>query len=124
MRARELRNNATPAERALWLQLQNKKLDGFKFSRQMELTGPFYGDFICRSHKLIIELDGGSHDFTAEEDAERARRLGRLGYQVIRFTNQDVFEHLEGVLIMISQALRDRPTPPLRGFPSRKREGK
>jgi very-short-patch-repair endonuclease len=124
-RARELRNNATPAERRLWLQLQGRKLDGYKFSRQLEMAGPFYGDFVCRSHKLIIELDGGSHDFTADADAGRTQRLERLGYQVIRFTNGDVLQHLDGVLLVIAQTLRDRPTPARSAsFPSRKREGR
>ena len=124
-RARELRNNAAPAERRLWLQLQGRKLDGYKFSPQLEMTGPFYGDFVCRSHKLVIELDGDSHDFTADADAERTRQLEQLGYQVIRFTNKDVFEHLEGVLVVIAQTLRDRPTPARSAsVPSRKREGR
>jgi very-short-patch-repair endonuclease len=57
-------------------------------------------------------------------DADRTRRLEALGYRVIRFTNEDVFQHLEGVLAKISEALRNSPTPALRARPSRKREGK
>lgn len=116
-RARNLRNNATPAERALWVHLQNRKLGGFKFSRQLELDGPIYPDFTCRSHGLIVELDGDSHDFTGEADLVRTRRLEALGYNVIRFTNKDVFENMDGVLTAIAQELESLPTPPLRGYP-------
>jgi very-short-patch-repair endonuclease len=110
IRARELRNNATPAERALWLQLQGRKLDGYKFSRQLDIDGK-HPDFICRSHRLIVELDGESHDFTGVQDLTRTRRLERAGYRVIRFTNEEVFKHMDGVLVMIAEALRVSPTP-------------
>lgn len=118
-----MRNNATPAERALWRHLQGRRLGGYKFSRQVEIEGPLYGDFVCRSHKLVVELDGESHDLTGEADLARTRRLEALGFKVIRFTNRDVFENAEGVLALIAEELSARPTPPLRGFPSRDREG-
>ena len=121
-RARELRNNATPAECRLWLHLQNRKLEGYKFTRQREVRHA-YGDFICRSHRLIVELDGESHDFTGASDEIRTERLERLGHEVIRFTNKEVFENLDGVLAAIAQTLRAMPTPALRACPSRKREG-
>lgn len=60
---------------------------------------------------MIVELDGEPHDFTGAADAVRTQRLERLGYRVIRFTDEDVFKHPDGVLVMIAQALRDSPTP-------------
>ena len=92
------------------MHLQNRKLEGFKFTRQREVSRA-YGDFICRSHKLIIEIDGASHDFTSESDEARTRRLERLGYKVIRFDNVEVFKNLDGVLASIAQTLRAMPTP-------------
>jgi BirA family biotin operon repressor/biotin-[acetyl-CoA-carboxylase] ligase len=102
-RARELRNSATPAERLLWRYLSRSQL-GVKFSRQMPV-GPFYADFLCRDRKLVIELDGFSHDVQPGRDAFRDRRLAGQGYRVLRFTNQDVLRNPEGVATAIALEL-------------------
>jgi very-short-patch-repair endonuclease len=117
-RARDLRNSATPAERQLWRYLNRNQLDGHKFSRQMPI-GPYTADFLCRQRKLVVELDGYSHDTTLARDAHRDRVMADEGYAVLRFANEDVFQNIEGVLTMIKLALADRPTP----NHSRKREG-
>jgi very-short-patch-repair endonuclease len=117
-KARALRNAATPAERELWRHLARSQLDGVKFSRQMPV-GPYICDFLSRSARLVIEIDGTSHDTRLAYDASRTEALERAGYRVIRFTNDDVFERIEGVLTIIREALAERPTP----GPSRQREG-
>ena len=117
-RAKTLRNNATPAERILWQSLRNSRL-GHKFSRQMPI-GPYFADFLCRGSKLIVELDGASHDQTAEYDARRDTYCQSQGYQILRFSNADVMGNLEGVVLQIKAALPQPPTP----GPSRKREGR
>lgn len=117
-RARSLRKSATPAERQLWRQLRNSSIQGFKFSRQMPV-GPYFADFLCRAAKLVIELDGNSHDAKLDYDARRDAYLGENGYQVLRFSNQQVFENLEGAVASIEHALTRLPTP----SPSRLREG-
>lgn len=116
-RSRQLRNEATAHERTLWRYLSNSQL-GHKFSRQIQI-GPFFGDFVCRGAKLIVELDGYSHDLTVEADARRELYLRNEGFEVIRFTNDDVTTNIDGVVSAISAALADRPTP----SPSRRREG-
>jgi very-short-patch-repair endonuclease len=116
-RARELRNNATPAERHLWRFISNSQL-GYKFCRQMPV-GKFYADFLCRRRKLIIELDGFSHDIDPERDVWRDRYLTQAGYRVLHFRNEEVLTNVEGVVTMIRFALGDGPTP----NPSRRREG-
>ena len=116
-RARELRNSATPAERLLWQYLSKSQL-GTKFSRQMPV-GPFFADFLCRERRLIIELDGFSHDVQPKRDVYRDRYLTEQGFHVLHFTNMDVLGNVEGVVIEIKRALADWPTP----NPSRKREG-
>ncbi len=68
-RARELRNAATPAERALWRHFAKSQLD-VRFSRQMPV-GAFFADFLCRSHRLIVEVDGHSHDVQPWRDEAR-----------------------------------------------------
>ncbi|MBO9519112.1 MAG: endonuclease domain-containing protein [Porphyrobacter sp.] len=102
-RARELRNSATPAERALWRYLSRSQL-GVKFSRQMPV-GPFYADFLCRERKLVIELDGFSHDIQPGRDAFRDRWFVGQGYRVLRFANQDVLRETEGVVTAIAVEL-------------------
>jgi very-short-patch-repair endonuclease len=111
VRAQELRNQATPAERALWRAISKRQIAGAKFSRQMPV-GPYFADFLCREHKLIVELDGWSHDVRAEHDARRDRFMASQGYTVVRFTNADVLSNLEGVVQSIALALAETSPPP------------
>jgi BirA family biotin operon repressor/biotin-[acetyl-CoA-carboxylase] ligase len=67
--------------------------------------GPYYADFLCREHRLVIELDGFSHETRTEYDATRSRFIGGEGYRVLRFTNEELYEHLASVLTSIQQAL-------------------
>ena len=76
--ARQLRNDATPAEKRLWYFLRAEKL-GAKFRRQAAI-GAYIVDFVCFSHNLIIELDGPQHveDKAKDHDASRTACLSRL----------------------------------------------
>ena len=78
--------------------------------------GPYVADFLCRQSRLIVEIDGYSHDFRTEQDIIRTRWLEGQGYTLIRFTNEDVYERLEGVLLKISEVL-DRLQPHPRPLP-------
>jgi very-short-patch-repair endonuclease len=118
LRSRELRNNATAPERLLWRHLRNQQLGGIRFNRQVPI-GPFICDFVARTAGLIIELDGGQHAIAADYDSKRIIFLERRGYRVIRFWNADVLENIEGIVTVIEEALRNRPSP----SPSRLREG-
>jgi very-short-patch-repair endonuclease len=109
-RAQELRNGASPPERFLWAKLRARQLDGHKFSRQMPV-GPFFADFVCREHKLVVELDGASHDARQDEDAKRDMYFIDRGFRVLRFQNAAVMTNLEGVLSVISEALNAHPRP-------------
>ena len=109
-RARELRNNSTVAERLLWRHLRARQLGGVRFNRQVPI-GAYICDFVARTPKLIIELDGGQHAAAAEHDRNRTTFLERHGYLVIRFWNNDVVENVEGVLQVVQEALRNRPSP-------------
>ena len=102
-RARSLRQAATPAERHLWSVLRNSTL-GAKFSRQMPL-GPYFADFLCRDLKLVIELDGMSHETRADHDRARDAWMAAQGYRVLRFVNADVGGNVEGVAIVIRAAV-------------------
>ena len=116
-RARELRNQATPAERRLWTALSNRKIAGHKFSRQMPV-GPYFADFLCREADLVIELDGFSHDLRQTHDQQRDAFMSAKGLTVLRFTNADVMANLDGVTQAIALALEETdppPTPPASG---------
>ena len=110
LRARDLRNGSTTAERKLWGALSNRKIEGVRFNRQIPV-GPFICDFVARSTKLVIELDGGQHGEALEYDDRRTAFLKGRGYHVIRFWNDDVFLNLDGVITTILSALKDRPSP-------------
>ncbi|OYY88386.1 MAG: hypothetical protein B7Y45_14650 [Sphingomonas sp. 28-66-16] len=107
-RARQMRNNPTEPEKRLWRNLSNGQLGGWKFRRQ-QVIGWFIADFVCPSAKLIVEVDGDTHD--ADADAARDAVLMRRGYRVLRFTNEDVTRNVEGVKVAILQALERTESP-------------
>ena len=103
-RARELRATMSPPEHALWRILRAHRLEGVKFSRQVE-CGRYYIDFAARQRRLAIELDGESHGGREAQDAGRTAFLEKRGWRVIRFTNPDVMTNAEGVARAILIAL-------------------
>lgn len=103
---RTLRNNPTTPEQKLWQALRGEQL-GVKFRRQHNI-GDYVVDFYAADAKLVIEVDGDSHyaDSTARQhDSDRDAYLTKLGLQVVRVTNRDVMENLEGVLQCIAAKL-------------------
>ena len=117
--ARQLRNDATPAETRLWHFLRGGKL-GVKFRRQAAI-GDYIVDFVCFSHCLIVELDGPQHveDKGKQYDARRTAWLASRGFRVIRFRNQALDEDIWVVVEEIKRALGESPLP----NPPRKGEG-
>jgi len=77
--ARKLRSDSTKAEIRLWCELLSKSKLGVPFLRQRPILN-FIADFMCVKLKLIIEVDGYSHKFKTEEDAERDKILAEHGY--------------------------------------------
>jgi very-short-patch-repair endonuclease len=94
--ARRMRRVPTDAEQRLWHLLRSRRLEHLKFRRQAPI-GRFIVDFVCHSHKIIIELDGGQHAEKAA-DMERDAWLNRIGYRVVRIWNNEMFENPNGVL--------------------------
>ena len=103
-RARKMRKHSTRAERKLWSRLRRKQLLGKKFRRQ-HILQPYIVDFYCASEKIVLEIDGLTHD-CAEASRDDARRTGYLkkhyGVQVLRFTDCDVMDNIESVLQRIA----------------------
>ena len=106
-RRKELRNNSTSAEAALWNLLKGSQLEGYKFRRQHSI-GNYIVDFYCAKKKLAVELDGQIHFETAQaiKDGERAKFLNEKGITVIRIENKNVFSNTSAVLDYILQHLK------------------
>jgi very-short-patch-repair endonuclease len=110
--ARELRKNMTDAERHLWSRIRRKQLKNYQFYRQKNI-GNYIVDFYCPAAKLIVEVDGGQH-FVKEniqEDRARDHFLCDLGFNVLRFSNRDIFKNIEGVVQKIYDHLGNPPGP-------------
>ncbi|MGV0818083.1 endonuclease domain-containing protein [Martelella sp. AMO21009] len=106
--ARTLRRNETDAEKALWREIRNRNLNGFKFVRQYPI-GRYIADFACREKALVVELDGAQHAENIR-DVERTRFINRAGFSVIRFWNKEVLRQRDDVLETIVAILEDRLT--------------
>jgi very-short-patch-repair endonuclease len=94
---RTLRENMTDAEQRMWYYLRNRRLAGYKFVRQ-HVIGNYIVDFICREKNLIIEIDGGQHMNAERYDSDRTKYFEKLGYQVFRVWNNEVFDNMQGVV--------------------------
>jgi very-short-patch-repair endonuclease len=105
-RATKLRSSQTSAEFRLWQALRNRKLERWKFRRQHPID-KYIVDFVSLEGKLLVEVDGVTHATAAalRRDEERTRVLEALGFLVVRVSNTDVYENLDGVLEMIDSTL-------------------
>jgi very-short-patch-repair endonuclease len=108
--ARQLRATMTDAERRVWQAIRKRQLNGFQFYRQKNI-GTYIVDFFCPKAALVIELDGGQHysDEGMLADRKRDEYLKRLGLRVVRFSDREVFEELEGVLERVMMYLEGLP---------------
>ncbi len=97
--SRELRKNMTDAERLLWSKIRGKQLGNYQFYRQ-KIIGRYIADFYCPKAKLVVELDGGQHYSCSgeEKDAVRDSYMVSIGLKVLRFSDRDVINHLNGVM--------------------------
>ena len=115
--ARELRNNATKAERLLWRRLSVYRP---RFTRQL-VIGPYIVDIACREAKLAVELDGSQHIDAATYDARRTRFLESEGWVVLRLWNNELGANPDGaaehVLLRCAERLGGThpTTPPFQG---------
>ena len=106
--AKNNRRYMTPAESALWEGLRNKNL-GVKFRRQHPVNA-YIPDFVCLEKLLVVEVDGGYHFVGNQQvsDEERTRYLEQNGFEVIRFTNEEVLGDIDGVLERIKEVLKSK----------------
>jgi len=97
--ARQLRNNSTKSEIRLWQYLKGKQMMGYDFHRQKPLLN-FIADFFCHELKLVIELDGYTHQFeeVIAKDEMKQSELEEIGLTVLRFTDEEVMKDINNVL--------------------------
>ena len=118
--ARQLRKDSTLGEIILWQEvLRAKQMLGYQFNRQfpIKIDGlKIIVDFICRKLKLIIEIDGYSHEFKYEEDRRRDSILRENGYTILRIEEQEVRKNLDNVIrtieFTIDKIKKQSPLPP------------
>ncbi|MBC7776015.1 MAG: class I tRNA ligase family protein, partial [Phycisphaerae bacterium] len=105
--ARGMRKNQTAGEAAMWEVLRDKQLDGVKFRRQHSIED-FIADFVSLEHKLVVEVDGTIHDFQAEHDQLRTELLQAVGFEVVRFKNEDILGRKYKVIDELRAMLKKR----------------
>ena len=103
--AKKNKQYSTEAERMMWEHLRSKQLWS-KFNRQY-IIGDYIVDFVCLDRRLIVEVDGGYHSEyeQMEKDEHRTEHLERMGFSVLRFSNEAVLTDIENVLETIRQEL-------------------
>ena len=97
--SRTLRKNMTDTEKFLWYRIRKGQCKNYQFYRQRPI-GNYIVDFYCPKGKIILELDGGQH-YTPEgtkRDIKRDDYFKKLGLKVLRFSDREILENIEGVL--------------------------
>lgn len=126
--AKSLRQQGVPAEDRLWQELRGRRCGDYKFVRQQPIAG-YVVDFVCRRARVVVELDGVSHQGREDYDAQRTREIEQCGYQVMRLTNDDIYEDIGASVEAIFQFLEaangrgdEHPHPTASRPPSPSRE--
>ena len=110
--AKEMRQRMTEPETRVWLEVRAARFLGVKFRRQ-KVIGQFIADFAANEPKIVVEIDGDTHDMDDQRDQLRTRYLEEQGYTVLRFTNLEVIGNLDGVLVRLSEVIEALRNPPL-----------
>ena len=92
------------------LRYRGRRLDGAKF-RAQHAVGRFIFDFYCAKARLVIEVDGGIHRARHDQDADRDATLTSSGYDVVRFSNDQVLADIDAVLAELRRRLALRAGP-------------
>ncbi|MFQ5715265.1 MAG: endonuclease domain-containing protein [Candidatus Scalinduaceae bacterium] len=98
--SRILRKKGTLSEILLWNILKGKKIKGYQFMRQKPIDD-YIVDFFCSKLKLVIEIDGISHNDKSGSDQIRQQKLEALGLSILRFYDQDVKKDIHAVAQVI-----------------------
>ena len=107
--AKSNRRYATEAESMLWECLRGEQL-GVRFRRQHPIAG-YIPDFVCLKKRLVVEVDGGYHFIEDQQvsDEERTCYLNQQGFEVIRFTNEEITGNIDEVILKIKDTIMSKP---------------
>ncbi len=110
---RNLRKNQTDAEKRLWAILRDSKLSGVKFRRQFSIDR-YILDFYSPEYRLGIEADGGQHyeDKGRKRDEWRTRELSQLGVRILRFSDREILNNIEGIYEIIQKTIEEKKNDP------------
>jgi very-short-patch-repair endonuclease len=102
---RDLRKRSTRGEQVFWNEVRNREILGKKFLRQyliffkyMNQKKFFIADFYCYECRLVVEIDGKSHEYQKEYDELRTYIINNLGIRVLRFKNEEIETDINKVL--------------------------
>ena len=109
---RDLRKRSTLSEQLFWQAVRNRKVLGKKFLRQFSIFFEYMGketffiaDFYCHENRLVVEIDGKSHDYQKEYDELRTYIINNLSIEVVRFPNKEIEIDINRVLAKLRLAL-------------------
>lgn len=106
-RARAQRRELTLSEAKLWSCLRDRRWKGLKFRRQHAI-GPYIVDFACTDLRLVLEVDGRSHDAPEQIafDAQRTAFLEKAGWHAARISNVDALVGGDPLYLKLDAILR------------------
>lgn len=106
-RAREMRNNSTKGEIKFWSELLRNEISGYQFNRQKPILW-YIVDFYCAKLKLVVEIDGSSHDDKEEYDANRDKELQSLNLKVLHYDDLAVLNNFHTIEKDFTKQIRVR----------------
>ena len=109
--ARKLRKDMTLSEILLWKEIKGKKVLGYDFHRQKPMD-EYVVDFYCPRLKLVLEIDGDSHDGKEESDKVKQKKLESMGLTVLRFWDLDVRANVDGIVGQLKEWIETNGTHP------------
>jgi very-short-patch-repair endonuclease len=104
--ARKQRTNAVQSEAIIWRAVRDRRCEGAKFRRQVAL-GNFIVDFVCFDRRLIVEIDGPTHESAEQRAKDRGRDfwLQEHGFRIVRLPNELFIASTELAIARIRAAL-------------------
>lgn len=110
-KARKLRQSGNLAEALLWRELRGRRILNYQFSRQKPI-GNYIVDFYCSKLKLVIEIDGMSHDWKLDYDTLRTQYIENLGIKILRFKDSEVRKNISNIVSIIESWVMNNEQPP------------
>jgi very-short-patch-repair endonuclease len=102
--ANGMKHQPTKGESAMWLILKPFTKRKFRLRRQYVLFG-FIADFAFLNSKIIVEVDGSSHNGKEDYDKQRDEVFKHNGWRTLRFTNEQTLSRDPSITTQIKSAL-------------------